>query len=244
MFNVSDIIVILIIALAAFLGYRKGFIKTSFRIVSFFVAIILSMVLYKPVAGYIKENTSFDEWIISSIMNEQDESNETIEGKISIEEKDADINELATEATTDEGIEQKENTKLEEVLANLPENVKDYIEADETINQAKEQIVIKITDTIINIVSMIGVYVVSKLVLAIVCLILDGVMQIPVLKQINEVAGLGLGVVLGIIQVYTILAVIAFMSSIVDVTSMVAYIKGSFIASILFEYNLLIMLIF
>ena len=41
MFNISDLIVILIIALAAFLVYKKGFIKTSFRLASFIVEIIL-----------------------------------------------------------------------------------------------------------------------------------------------------------------------------------------------------------
>lgn len=226
MFNISDLIVILIISLAAFLGYKKGFVKTSFRIASFIIAIILSMLLYKPVAGYIKENTGFSDWIVSTITKE--EKTENNEEEIILEDEET----------------QKTDKNLEEVLANLPENVKDYIDADEMINNAKEQIAIKIADTIINIMSMICVYLISKLLLMIACFILDGIMQIPILKQINEIVGLLLGIVLGIIQVYTILAIITFSSSIIEMPELIAYIKGSFITSIMFEYNLLIALIF
>lgn len=235
MFNICDLIVILVIALAAFLGYKKGFIKTSFRMVSFVVAIVLSLILYKPVAGYIKDNTGVANWIVLTITKE-----EGIENKEEINDTEKIINDK--EENSGEEAENKKN--LEEVLANLPENVKEYIDADETINNAKEQIAIKIADVIINIMSMIIIYIVAKLLLMIVCFILDGIMQIPVLKQINEIAGLILGVVLGIIQVYTALAVVTFLSSFVEMPGIIAYIKSSFITSILFEYNLLISLIF
>ena len=55
MFFIADIIVVAIIALAAFIGYKKGFIKTGFGIVSFFVAIALTFMFYQPVMEIIKE---------------------------------------------------------------------------------------------------------------------------------------------------------------------------------------------
>lgn len=236
MFNISDLIVILIIALAAFLGYKKGFIKTSFRLASFIVAIILSMILYKPVAAYIKENTGVSDWIVSTITKEKIVEDETI--------NDEEDNLIEEERMENKEEIKNEDNEIENFLTTLPENVKEYIDADETINNAKEQIAIKIADTIINIMSMIIIYLVAKLILMIVCFILDGIMQIPVLKQINEVAGLGLGIILGIIQVYTILAVITFLASITEMPGLIAYIKSSLITSVLFEYNLLIALVF
>ncbi|MBR4110245.1 MAG: CvpA family protein [Clostridia bacterium] len=249
MFNISDLIVILIIALAAFLGYRKGFIKTSFRMVSFIVAIILSMILYKPVAGYIKEHTGVSEWIVSTITKEEiiNNNEEIVEEEITNDTEEIDIAEEMRSDTEESLVKEEkedEKKKIEDVLSNLPENVKDYIDADETINKAKEHVAIKIADTIINIMSMIIIYLVAKLLLMIVCFILDGIMQIPVLKQINEIAGLVLGILLGIIQVYTTLAVITFLSSFVEMPGLIAYIKSSLITSVLFEYNLLIALIF
>ncbi|MBO5179234.1 MAG: CvpA family protein [Clostridia bacterium] len=237
MFNISDLVVILIIALAAFLGYKKGFVKTSFRIASFIIAIILSMILYKPVASYIKENTGISNWIVSTITKE-----ERIEDDDEIYVPDEIVSDTENLLFKEENEDDKKS--IEDILATLPENMKDYIDTDETINNAKEQIAMKIAETIINIMSMIGIYLIAKLILMIVCFILDGIMQIPVLKQINEVAGLALGVILGIIQVYTILAVITFSSSIIEMQGLVTYIKSSLIASALFEYNLLIALIF
>lgn len=249
MFNISDLIVILIIALAAFLGYRKGFVKTSFRIASFIVAIVLSMILYKPVAGYIKENTGVSDWIVSTIIKEEKINNneEIVEEEITNDTEEMDIaEEMRSDTRESLSKEEKvdEKKKIEDVLANLPENVKEYIESDETISNAKEHVAKKIADTIINIMSMIIIYIIAKLLLMVVCFILDGIMQIPVLKQINEIAGLGLGVILGIIQVYTTLAVITFLSSFIEMPGLIACIKNSLITSILFEYNLLITLIF
>ena len=243
MFNISDLIVILMIALAAFLGYRKGFVKTSFRIASFIIAIILSMILYKPVAGYIKENTGVLDWIVSTITKEERiKNNEKMSNKD--EEKVENEDEITNENEEVKEIENEDNKNLEDILATFPENIKDYIEADQTINNAKEQVAIKIADVIINIMSMISIYIVAKLILMIVCFVLDGIMKIPLLKQINEIAGLGLGIILGIIQVYTALAVITFLSSVMEMPELIAYIKSSLITSILFEHNLLITLIF
>lgn len=232
MFNLVDLITLLIIGIATFLGYKRGFVKTSFRMLSFIIAIILSLLLYKPVASYIREKTNLSEWIIQTITKnenaEQDEK-EIINIEINEEEKKNGNN---------------STVEIEETLINLPQNIKEYIGVDETINQAKEQIAQKIADTIINVMSLICVYLIIKLLLMIVCFVLDGIMQIPILKQINEVLGLILGVILGIIQVYTVLAVITFLSSFIQMPGLVAYIKSSLITSVLFEYNLIIALIF
>ena len=49
MFNVADIVVIAIVIIAIFMGYKKGFIKTLFGVLSFFIAIAITFTFYKPV---------------------------------------------------------------------------------------------------------------------------------------------------------------------------------------------------
>lgn len=56
-----DLIIILVILLFTFLGYRKGLVKTVISILSFFIALIISMLLYKAVGNMIISNTQFDE---------------------------------------------------------------------------------------------------------------------------------------------------------------------------------------
>ena len=61
MFNVADIVVIAIVIIAIFMGYKKGFIKTLFGVLSFFIAIAITFTFYKPVMELIKERTGFEE---------------------------------------------------------------------------------------------------------------------------------------------------------------------------------------
>ena len=48
-----DLILIAIIALFTFIGYKRGLIKVAFGLVSFILAIAISVVLYKPVSNFI-----------------------------------------------------------------------------------------------------------------------------------------------------------------------------------------------
>jgi len=64
-----DLIIIIIVLLSIFLGYKQGLIKAAIKIASFFIAIAVAFMLYQPVANAIINNTSIDENIQSSITN-------------------------------------------------------------------------------------------------------------------------------------------------------------------------------
>lgn len=55
---VFDIVVIAIVALCTFIGYKQGLVKSGIKILSFFIAIIVAFALYKPVSKLIINNTS------------------------------------------------------------------------------------------------------------------------------------------------------------------------------------------
>lgn len=56
-----DIILIAIIALITFIGYKRGLIKVAFKLISFLLAIVLAVVLYKPISNFIINNTPIDD---------------------------------------------------------------------------------------------------------------------------------------------------------------------------------------
>lgn len=66
---IVDIAIVVIILLFTVLGYKKGLIGMAFSIASFLVALIISFILYIPVANFITNNTQLDETIQSSIIN-------------------------------------------------------------------------------------------------------------------------------------------------------------------------------
>lgn len=63
-----DIIIIAIIALFTFWGYHRGLIGVAFKILTFFVAILVALFLYKPVSNLIIKNTNIDEKIENTII--------------------------------------------------------------------------------------------------------------------------------------------------------------------------------
>lgn len=56
-----DIGVIAIIALCTFIGYKQGLVKSAIKILSFFIAIVVALVLYKPVSSIIIKTTPIDD---------------------------------------------------------------------------------------------------------------------------------------------------------------------------------------
>lgn len=65
---IIDIILIAIIVLSAFLGYKKGLVKLGAKLFAGIIAIIITIIMYKPVSGMIINNTTIDEKIENAII--------------------------------------------------------------------------------------------------------------------------------------------------------------------------------
>ena len=65
---ILDVIIIAIIALNIFLCYRKGLVKLAVGLIAVLAAVILSIVLYKPISNAIIKNTDIDEKIENIII--------------------------------------------------------------------------------------------------------------------------------------------------------------------------------
>ena len=64
---IVDLIIIAIILLFTFLGYKRGLIKVAIKLCTFIIAIIIAFALYKPISNLVIENTGIDESIESAI---------------------------------------------------------------------------------------------------------------------------------------------------------------------------------
>ena len=62
-----DLIIIAFIAIFTFIGYKKGLIKVAFGLVSFILALVISVILYKPVSNFIINYTSIDNNIETAV---------------------------------------------------------------------------------------------------------------------------------------------------------------------------------
>lgn len=81
---VIDLIIIGILVLSIFLGYKKGLVSLAIKFVAFIIAILVTFILYKPVANLVINTTNIDETIQNSIiektteMMQNDEDNKYI----------------------------------------------------------------------------------------------------------------------------------------------------------------------
>lgn len=223
MFNIVDVIGIIIVLFCAFIAYKRGFVKTFFGFISTFVAIALAFALCNWGVQIIKENTKIDEWLESTL---------TTALKPSADEENSTQN------------ENEEENSLENSLKDLPENIKNFVGLEEYKENAKNTVIENSKEIILKILSWIIIYLVVRIALFIVCLICDGIMSIPFLKQINNLTGLILGLILGLFRIYVVLAIISFAVTVLPITSVVDIIKSSMIIGFMYENNLLVSLIF
>ncbi len=236
MFNLIDVIVLAVILIMGFVGYKMGFVKTIISLLSFFIAVGIALAFYKPLAVILTEKTDVDEWIIEKVVHTRiDSSGDMI---VLTEENEVELQETLPVETKEE----KESV-VKGILEELPNNIISSLSLKEARDNAKVEFANKLSELIMKLFSLIIIFLVVKVTLLIATFIIDGIMKLPVLKQVNEVLGLTIGVILGFIEMYVVFAVITFISSIADISFVVVAIKSSAFASIMFENNLIIKLL-
>lgn len=120
---IIDVILIAILALSILFGYKKGLVKVVFNLCAVLAAIILTFILYKPVANLVIENTELDETIKQTILEKgiTPEKDTTIESGSGV---DKYIEKYAQDAITN-----AKNTAVESVADTIAINAVNIIVA-------------------------------------------------------------------------------------------------------------------
>ena len=64
---ILDFIILAIILVATFIGYKRGLIKSAFGLLSFIIALVIALLLYKPVSNFIINYTPIPDKIETHI---------------------------------------------------------------------------------------------------------------------------------------------------------------------------------
>ena len=197
-----DLIVIAIIALFTFIGYKKGLIKVAFGLVSFVLAIVISVILYRPISNFIIKYTPLDDYIENTIYERLD-----------------------SPETTDE--------ETDNIVSNYYTNIK---------NASTNIISSTISKSIINVSCMIIVFIISKIILLFFKFIGDLIAKLPLIKQFNNAGGFLYGLLKGFIIIYSLLALIAIISPIININEILTIINNSIITNIMYNNNIIFIL--
>ena len=177
--NIIDIVGIVIVVISGVIAFKKGFVKTFFSFISTFVALILAFTLCNVGVDIIKENTGIDEWLQKTLTTSLE----------SFEENNKNDEVI-------ENVEEANKNAITKTFEDLPQNIKEMVGVEEYKENAKVTIVETSIEVILKILSWVIIYFVVRVALMLICIIFDGIMSIPFLKQINNLAGLAVGIIL------------------------------------------------
>lgn len=219
---IIDIIVILIIALSVFLGYRKGLIALSIKLFAVIIALIATLILYKPISALIINNTNLDENIQNAIIEKANNSEEEQKETSNKEEEQTNSNNEITRTT--------ENQEGNIVEQSVEEKIIPEVAKELSIN-------------IINIGVIIILYFLIKIALHFVTAIANIVAKIPIIKQFNKIGGIIYGLLRGILLIYVILLIISFIGEINPENKLHNQINQSLLTKEMYQNNILNVLI-
>lgn len=214
---IVDLIIVGILLVSIFLGYKKGLTKCIIKILSFFIAVIIAAILFKPVSNYVVQNTQIDDTIKQAIID--------LVGK--------DI---------EENGEVKQDTNLPQTMIDyINKTVK------ETTNEAKENVAQvaaeSITTTIINIGVAISLFIVARILLIFVSMISNFITDLPIIKQFDKTGGILYGALKAFVVIFVLLAIISLVSPMIEQTGIIIAINNSYIGSILYNNNILLKIV-
>lgn len=212
-----DLIVLGIILLCVFLGYRKGLTKCVIKILSFVIALAVAFVLFKPVSSFVINNTEIDDNIKNSI--------------VSIVEEDV----------SETGQVKEDSNLPQSMVEHINESINNSIsETKETVvNTVAEQISVGI----INILVAIGLFIVARIALMFVSAISSIVTDLPIIKQFDKVGGIAYGLIESLIIIFIAFAIISFISPMIESSGLITAINKSILGSALYNNNLLLNII-
>lgn len=231
--NWMDYVVIGIIVGYAFIGYARGFIYSVFKVASFFVSALLSIIAYPYVSKFLISTFHLDEKF-SGFFTEN-------LNKLITPEQIANTTgtEQVTTLISSWGLPKPIETMVTDNLA---------AQASQTAGQFKQGVTAAIGASLsvaaVNIISIIAVFAIVSFALIFARNILQGIAKLPIFKQINRTGGFIFGTLEGLIVIYIGFAILALFSSVKDMQNIFGAINSSLIAKQFYTNNLLLLFAF
>jgi uncharacterized membrane protein required for colicin V production len=218
------IAVIAIIAVNALIGIKAGFIKTVFSLCSLIVAIILTVWISPVVNNFMKGN----EKIYNAISDK-------VEKVLPFSEEETDANE---QVSLIEGLHLPQSIK-----DSLIENNNAEIYKEMAIDNFRGYVGSYLTGVVINALSFIVTFIVILILLWVICIALDIISKLPLLNQINKLAGFLAGLVHGLVVIWLFFILLTVFQSTALGQKAMDMIGESMILSLIYNNNFLLQFI-
>lgn len=214
-------VVLIILLVSALRGYKVGFIKTAFSLLSVIIALVVSTIISPWMSKVLRENENFVKGI-----------NAQLEAIIVLEDKDID------KASEETGfIEDLSLPKM--IKDSLIENNNVEVYKAMAVNSFKEYLINAISVMVINTIAYAICFVGIFILLFVLSRVLDIISKLPLLNEVNKISGLAVGVLMGCIKVWIFFLVVTSFSTSPFGESIFEMINESPILSFIYNNNLL-----
>lgn len=213
------VVTILIIGGGAFLGWRAGFVKTVFSLIST-IAVIILTILFSP--------------IVTNMLKSSDAIYGGIRGQLASKIHFSDMEGGMTTDAFIDGL-------------SFPDSIKDALKSNEAITEyagarleeLEAYVCDTLTDIIVNAIGFIVTFLLAAVGLALLCFVLNIISKLPVLHQINTLAGVAAGALEGLVIVWIFFIVITMFGTTEFGREALTLISENPILSFLYDSNLL-----
>ena len=218
--NILTIIILAVFAICVFSGYKKGFLKTAFSLVSWLLVLVLCNFATPIVTDLLIQNTDVEVIV-----------------QHTVEEKVMDAVEQAVQ-----------NSNVSELEAALPAEIKNLLLGDhESLSELLVDVTkIDLTPVVNGIIGILG-FVVTVIILRVAMVIVEFalgiVTKLPLIGPMDTLLGIACGAGKGLIWCWVILAVVSVLAFTGVNTEFASYISESKLLTWLQDNNLLLNLI-
>lgn len=220
--NWTDIAVFIIIAAFTVIGLKNGFLYSVFRLLSYILSVIFAIKFYPVLSGMLQNTvlyTNIKTAVIKGIIKQQTENISAIKDR--------------TAQSIVDGLK-------------LPGFIKDSILENITgkdifgLQKIMDAIGSEIAMLVINILSVILIYVIIRIALVFARVIIKTISRLPVFKQLDKTGGFVLGAIEGVLVVYIICAVLILFSAFPKFSSTIDDLENSQFANYFYQNNFIV----
>lgn len=209
---IPDIILAAVLVISFAVGYKKGFVKSVWKIAALIVTIVLVMALKTPAVNFLSGTEAAN--IISSKVAE------------------------TVKIPQGGGVNIAESLNLPEFMQ--PQINEQIQAADSAVKSINDAAAYSLTGIFITIIACVALFITIRLILMAVYMIINGITEAPVIKGVNKLLGALLAVVNTVFVIFLILALVSLFAP-AD-SGLFDMINGTYVVKYFYNYNILLQL--
>ncbi len=223
--NIVDIIIFLIMSVSIIFGMYNGLILSALHTVSFFLSWLLSLFLYPTLTNTLLER-------FPKLLNAVTLYTEGSAQIPTVEERMMKLSSVTVDKLTDI----LEKIQLPNPFSRILLN--DFSQSLEGVQTLGEYFDSAMAITVVNIFSFLILFIMIKIAFTVIISIGKTVVELPVLKKCDSLAGGGFGIIRGVFMVYLVFAIVPIVLVLAPVDLIKEFLDGSKFADFFLSSNI------